>query len=85
MYNSCAFKKYMFLFHPRLSHSKFWLSAKSHRTSFENMSKLVAKSMQGFNVVAVQGRQYRVASASMEYKGDRPLTPKAGKQYNLEL
>lgn len=42
------------------------------------MSKLVAKSLQGFNVVTVQGRQYRVAAASMDHQRDRPLVNKPG-------
>ncbi|GAB5585435.1 hypothetical protein Unana1_00335 [Umbelopsis nana] len=45
------------------------------------MSKLMAKSLQGFNIIAVQGRQYRVAAASFEYKGDRPLAPKPEKRH----
>jgi hypothetical protein len=56
------------------------LTLARNRLSFV-MSKLVAKSLQGFNVVTVQGRHYRVAAASMDYQGDRPLAQKPGMRF----
>jgi hypothetical protein len=49
------------------------------RTNLFTMSKSMAKSLQGFSIVTVKNRQYRVATASLDAKSTtRTSAPRQG-------